>query len=273
MTVQRARGVTMPHPPTDRSPAEVGPARQGPRIRKPTRQRIVDDVVESIEEAILSGRMQAGERLLETWIGDELSVSRTTVREALLKLERRGLVVSQPRRGTFVTRISRQDSEDLRATRALLEAYALGIGYSAIDETTIAQLEACLEEMRACVLPDDVPRLVKIDIAFHSLLIAGATAPRVRDLWASLNGQMSVLFLSALESRHASTDDVVSFHRELLDDVRSGDPARAQEGVIVHYLGNEDQPIPEAMARGIAEVAATVTARLSLANSRETDAK
>lgn len=272
MTVLGSRGATVKHPPVDRSPAVVGPAAQAPRIRKPTRQRIVDDVVEALEEAILSGRMPAGERLLETWIGTELGVSRTTVREALLKLERRGLVVSQPRRGTFVTRISRQDSEDLRATRALLEAYALSIGYAAIDEETIAQLDALLDEMRTCVLPDDVPRLVKIDIAFHSLLIAGANTPRVRDLWASLNGQMSVLFLSALESRHASIDDVVSFHQELLDDIRSGDPARAQQGVIVHYLGNEDQPIPEAIARGIAEVAATVTARLSLARSRETDA-
>ena len=138
-------------------------------------------------------------------------------------LERRGLVAANPAAAPSSPASPAQDSKTSASTRALLEAYAVGIGYAAIDERIIVRLDALLDEMRTCVLPDDVPRLIKIDIAFHSLLIAGANTPRVRDLWASLDGQMSVLFLSALESRHASIDDVVAFHRRLLDDIRSGD--------------------------------------------------
>src|SRR5262245_59354157 len=67
-----------------------------PQLRPPSRARLVDDVCQSLEEAILSGRIAPGERLREAWIAEQLGVSRTTIREALLMLERQGLVVTKP---------------------------------------------------------------------------------------------------------------------------------------------------------------------------------
>src|SRR5829696_8958520 len=83
------------------------------KLRTPSRARLVDDVYRSLEEAILSGRMRPGERIVESWLSEHLAVSRTTVREALLMLERAGYVVSEPRRGTFVTRLPREEALDL----------------------------------------------------------------------------------------------------------------------------------------------------------------
>jgi DNA-binding GntR family transcriptional regulator len=238
----------------------VEPVSLPPKLRQATRLRLVDDVVQVLEDAILSGRMKPGDRLLEIWISNELEVSRTTVREALLMLERRGLVSSQPRRGTFVTRISHRESRDLLATRALLESYALNSGFAALDDAVFAQLDALLVEMGTCGLPDDVPRLVQIDIAFHSLLIAGADAPKVCELWAGLNGKMSVLFLTALEHRHASIGDVVAFHQVLLDSLRAGDLSQAQEAIVAHYLGESDFRNTEAYGSTIPTLARTVAA-------------
>ena len=124
------------------------------RLRPPSRLRLVDDVAHSLEDAILAGEMRPGERLIETRICAELGVSRTTLREALLMLERRGLVRSEPRRGTFVTRLSRNESRDLRLARALLEAYAVSAGYERLDEATFAQLDDLLDRMAACALPE-----------------------------------------------------------------------------------------------------------------------
>jgi len=67
-----------------------------PKLHQPSRLRLVDDVHHSLQDAILSGRMRPGERLVEMWISEQLGVSRTTVREALLMLEHDGLVVSTP---------------------------------------------------------------------------------------------------------------------------------------------------------------------------------
>src|SRR5215211_7272291 len=208
---------------------ETEPAEPIAKLRQPSRLRLVDGVAHSLEDAILAGRMRPGERLIETKLCDELGVSRTTLREALLMLERRGLVSSEPRRGTFVTRLAREDAVDLCRTRALLEAFALTSGYDRLDAATFAALDDLLTEMAALNFPEDVPRLIGIDLAFHRLLIRGAGAPRVVELWSSLDGQMSALILSSIEHHHAGIGDVVAFHRALLDAVRSGDVAVARE--------------------------------------------
>src|ERR687887_1142702 len=109
------------------------------KLRAPSRARLVDDVYRSLEEAILSGRMRPGERLVESWIAEYLKVSRTTVREALLMLERQGYVVSKPRRGTFVARLAREDALDLCYNRALLESFAVGAGYQRIDDGVLGR--------------------------------------------------------------------------------------------------------------------------------------
>jgi DNA-binding GntR family transcriptional regulator len=209
-------------------------------LRKPSGLRLVDDVAHSIEDAILAGRMRPGERLIETKLCDELGVSRTTLREALLILERRGLVRGEPRRGTFVTRLAREDALDLCRARALLEAFALTSGFDRLDDSTFSVLDDLRDEMAGLKLPDDVPRLIAIDLAFHRLLIRGADVPRMLELWSSLDGQMSALILSSIDYHHAGIDDIVAFHRALLDAVRSGDVAVAREAVLIHYVGNGD---------------------------------
>jgi DNA-binding GntR family transcriptional regulator len=212
-----------------------------PKLRLPSRHRLVDSVYNSLEDAILSGRIRPGERLVETWIAEQLQVSRTTVREALLKLEHEGYAVSKPRRGTFVTRLAREDALDLCYSRALIESFAVSSGYTRIDERLFDTLEGCLERMRRCRLPGDVPELIQIDLAFHRPLIELGGSRRLIELWSSLNGQIGALVLTSLEAQHASIDDVVAFHKQLLDALRSGDAQIAQQGVIDHYVRVEDR--------------------------------
>lgn len=206
------------------------------KLRQPTQLRLVDDVYQSLETAILSGHLPPGERLIEARIGEELGVSRTTVREALLKLERQGLVVNNPRRGTFVTRLSQADALDLGYARALLECFAVSIGHAAIDEQTLAQLEACCEEMSTCVLPEDLPRLIGIDLAFHRLLVESSGSSRLLELWSSLNGQIGALFIRGVEHQHANTAHVVTLHRRLVTAVRGSNVAALQQAVFEHYV-------------------------------------
>ena len=158
-------------------------------------------------------------------------------------LERAGYVVSEPRRGTFVTRLPREEALDLCYTRALLESFAVRAGYTRIDTLVIERLHACIEQMRLCRLPDDVPRLIQIDLAFHRNLIDLAESRRLIDLWSSLNGQIGALVLRSLEQLHANIDDVVAFHQRLLDAIESGDAAVAQQGVIDHYVRQEERDL------------------------------
>lgn len=239
------------------------------KLRQVNRLRLVDEVFHSIEEAILAGRMQPGERLVETRIVHELGVSRTTVREALLMLERSGLVVSEPRRGTFVARLSPGSALELKVTRALLEGFALRVGHDRLDAAAIAHLGGLIEQMTACQLPDDLPRLIRIDLAFHRVLIECAGLPRLVELWSSLNGQIGALILSGIENWHATTADVVDLHRRLLASVRSRDPVAMQETVIAHYL--RDRSGGDATAAMAGVIAAVATRYGAGSNGRWTE--
>lgn len=202
--------------------------------------RLADEVCRLIEESILSGELRPAERLTEAWIAEEFGVSRTTVREALLMLQRQGLVVNNPRRGTFVTRLSRADALDLGYTRALLESYAVRVGYGRFDDTLFARLEALLAAMRGCTLPADTARLIQFDLDFHQILVEAAGSPRLAELWSNLNGQVRALYLTTLENERADISYVVEFHQQLLAALRSGDPKRAQRAVLEHYVRRDD---------------------------------
>jgi len=204
-------------------------------LRRPSRLRIVDDVYQSLEEAILTGQVQPGARLVETAIAEQLDVSRTTVREAFLMLKRQGLVASEPRRGTFVTRLSREDALDLGYTRALLEAFAITVGYARIDDKLTQELETLLAEMGTCDLPREFPRLVEIDLAFHSKLVRLAGMPRLFDVWSRLNGRIGALYIRGVEEMHLQTEDLVALHRNLLNAIRSGSD-HGQLAIIQHYV-------------------------------------
>jgi len=204
-------------------------------LRRPSRLRIVDDVYQSLEEAILTGQVQPGARLVETAIAEQLDVSRTTVREAFLMLKRQGLVASEPRRGTFVTRLSREDALDLGYTRALLEAFAITVGYARIDDKLTQELETLLAEMGTCDLPREFPRLVEIDLAFHAKLVRLAGMPRLFDVWSRLNGRIGALYIRGVEEMHLQTEDLVALHRNLLNAIRSGSD-HGQLAIIQHYV-------------------------------------
>ena len=84
-----------------------------------------DIVFETLKEAILKGKLEPRERLMEIQLADQLGVSRTPVREAIRKLELEGLVIMEPRKGAYVSDISYADIIDTLEVREALETFAV----------------------------------------------------------------------------------------------------------------------------------------------------
>src|SRR5271156_1650769 len=80
-----------------------------------------DQVVAELRQAILSGRLKPGERLVEGRLADELGVSRNPVREAIRALASEGLIEVTARRGAAVASLTAQEAEELLEVRATLE--------------------------------------------------------------------------------------------------------------------------------------------------------
>ena len=226
-------------------------------IRPPSRLRLVDDVATALEDAILAGGLRPGERLVETRLCEELGVSRTTLREAMLTLQRRGLVRSEPRRGTFVHRLSRDESLDLRRARSVLEGYAVSAGHHALTTDDFAEMQNLIEEMETCELPRDTALIIRLDLAFHGVIMRAPDSPVIHELWTSLNGRMSALILTSIERRHAATPDFAYFHQVVLDAIRTARPAVAAQAVVAHYVGttpDDSQSLAE-LSRAIGTMA------------------
>src|SRR5712664_797102 len=92
-------------------------------VRPQTLRHQVEHV---LRQQIMSGRFAPGARLIERELCETLGVSRTSVREALRKLEAEKLVSSVPHKGPMVAVISRKEAAELYAIRGLMEGFAAG---------------------------------------------------------------------------------------------------------------------------------------------------
>lgn len=195
------------------------------------RRALGDGVAERIREAILSGAFVPGEHLREERLAAALEVSRGPVREALLQLEREGLVLRRPNRGTVVVELSRRDLEEVYSLRSALDAVAMRWAAQNASEDDLEQLAAAAVRFGEVLVPEvSVQDAAKVDIEFHDLVYQAAHHDRLARSWAELRPQVRLFLLSR---RYIDTpgfrDIMVESHRGALDAVRSRDPDRAAE--------------------------------------------
>lgn len=200
----------------------------------PLTRRVAGDLL----EGILTERYPPGSILTEVEIAHDAGVSRTPAREALLQLERAGLVRLMPKKGAAVTPISAQQARDLAGMRALFETAAVArLGqHPELRPALYEELEAILVEQRQAAEAEDLPRFAAADFAFHARIVeeAGNTvitqtfadlAPRLARLTYMVAARGPASMTRAYEDhvrlaplvRHAALDDFRELLNEHLD--------------------------------------------------------
>jgi len=127
-------------------------------------------IATQIREAILSGTLREGERLVERTLATELGSSVTSVREAMIELESEGFLTKKPNSATHVTRLTRTDVEKIFDVRRVLESYAVEEACRKATAEQARQLELVYAEMVKCVNENDGKGLVNRDVEFHELI-------------------------------------------------------------------------------------------------------
>lgn len=147
-------------------------------------------VFEALREAIISGVLKPGERLMEVQLAEELGVSRTPVREAIRKLELEGFVVMIPRKGAYVSGISLKDVADVFEIRSALEGLAAGLAAERITEDELEELERLLVKKGEIIETGDLDRLVEIDTLFHETLYKASRNEKLVQMINNLREQI-----------------------------------------------------------------------------------
>lgn len=148
----------------------------------------VDVAYEQLREWILSGRLKPGQKLDQAWLATHMRVSRTPLRQALLKLASERLIEAEPHRSAVVSPLSMVEIEDLYQSRRVLEGMLAEVGTARLSDADLRQMGAALEMQDAAVNAGNPDRFTDLDREFHFLLYRAAGYVRAYDIVQELRG-------------------------------------------------------------------------------------
>ncbi|MBM9620414.1 GntR family transcriptional regulator [Streptomyces zhihengii] len=202
----------------------------------PTKQPpAAERVYAHIKQAVLDREYEGGTLLTEGELADAVGVSRTPVREALLKLEVEGLIKLYPKKGALVLAVSAQEIADVVETRLLVEEFAVRKAVPA-PARLIARLEELLDEQRRHLDAGDLAAFAVSDRCFHAEIVRHAGNEILSKLYDQLRDRqlrMGVAIMQALPDRVTRN---YAEHGEILDRIRAGD-ADGAAGCVRRHLG------------------------------------
>jgi DNA-binding GntR family transcriptional regulator len=187
-------------------------------------------VYRALREAIREGHFRPGERILEEEIAQTLGVSRTPVREALRRLEARGLVETAPGRGMLVVELTGQRVTELYAVREVLEGTAARFAAQHAAPSEIEVLWRLNEELRHV---DDQQRAARINRTFHQAIYEAAHNRYLMQPVNEMHDAMALLpgtTYSAKGRLESSREE----HVAILNAIAGRDPAAAEEAARRH---------------------------------------
>ena len=193
---------------------------------------LAEDAADRIREQILAGGFGQGEHLVEARIAQQLNVSRGPVREAFKLLRAEGLLLEEPRRGTFVVSLASEDVRQIYGLRAAIEGRAARLLASSADQTAIQQLRSLLTVIEEAARAGDAAAVYRADLAFHDGLCRLSGNARLHEVFARYVPMLRAL-LRLDERVHESLDVIAAQHRPLVEAIEAGDVsgavARAEE--------------------------------------------
>ena len=200
-------------------------------------------MVEALREAIIAGKLEDGERLIEDKIARELNTSRGPVREALRQLEHEGFVVSYPYRGAVVLGVSDEEvHEVLIPVRLTLEKFSIPKAVDRMDDGDFADLAKEVWLMGEAARTNDLQKSVDADMRFHELLLARSDQPHAAQVWRSIAPRIRAYFYRY--GRVGNLDTIAAEHEELLTALQTRDPSTIVSALEAHIAVGTPAPSP-----------------------------
>jgi DNA-binding GntR family transcriptional regulator len=207
--------------------------------------------LDGLRAAIVDGRLAAGERYSVGQLAERFGVSRTPVREALLVLERQGVVRFERNKGVRILETSAHDLEEVFALRLLLEVPATRRACSRLEADDLDAIDGELRAMAGFMDADDENAFMAHDQRFHELILAASGNRRLVFLVAQLRDHVRYRGTSTV-GRSRDLGAIYAEHVTILDALRAGDPDAAAAAMHLHLVqtgrllvAQEDVPLPD----------------------------
>jgi DNA-binding GntR family transcriptional regulator len=179
-------------------------------------------VYEKLKEAILSGEMAAGERLVVDQLARELGTSPIPVREAIRRLEAEGWVENKPFVGARVAPVRIEELEELLTIRLALEPILARTAVQGVTDEALAQLEQLVDEMDQCIEENNTMQYSRLNYQFHRSLYEFSPWKElfriVITVWER-SARSRWIFVQTPDSMHTSQQE----HRAMIEALRNRD--------------------------------------------------
>ena len=198
-------------------------------------------IYSALRSDIVTGKLVPGARLRELDLAAQFGTSQTPVREALRRLAQDGLVMTYPRRGSYVTKLSMGEIEDTYSLRAELESWAVRRFVARAGASDIEQLRRYLDGMRQAAAANSAHAFVRSDIRFHHKICTGSGSELVTQLWSFLDGRVRGMMLVANALVEPGLSYVAELHEPLLRaiEMRDADGAVALVHDHMHHVWDQ----------------------------------
>ncbi|MBI9049040.1 MAG: GntR family transcriptional regulator [Anaerolineaceae bacterium] len=194
-----------------------------------------EQIEREIRSAIIEGRYKPGERMVESAIAVELGVSRAPVREALSALEREGLVINIPRRGSFIVDLTEKDIKEIYSFRLLLETGALEFAFERVNEEDFENLQQLIDDLNDAINQKvDLESILNLDLFFHDYLCSLANHRRLYAAWKSIRLQTQMLMGYISSTFEQFPHEPAVWHQSILDAMIENDIETAKTILTEH---------------------------------------
>lgn len=203
-------------------------------IIKPSKT-IAEKVQAVLENDILSGRYKPGDRMIETEIASNLGVSRGPVREALLILEKRGLIKEKKgnAKGREVASLSGRDFREYYQVRAFLETQSL-IQHALHDPENLAELDDMVQDMDRLVKKKDLEAYRKANAAFHHRIVSAVGNKKLYE--AYLDNDRMISWFRVITLYMPRVEKSQEEHKQIMAICRRKDLAKLIDAVSGHQM-------------------------------------
>ena len=191
-------------------------------------QPAADAVYVTLREAIISGRLQAGEHLGEERLARSFGVSRTPVREAIRRLQSENLASREERRGAVVRGIGEHELQEVYAVRAALDGLAAGLAATRAYPADHARLRWLNDRLAEAAARHESAVIAELNFQFHDALCEAAHNSMLLRFTRQIHDLLRRFRVATLAA-DGRAETAVAEHRSLVDAIEQGDAELAED--------------------------------------------
>ena len=200
---------------------------------KPKRKTAKETAFNQIQQWIIDGTLQPGEKLYDTELARALGISRTPVRESLQLLESQGFVKMFPGKATQVTAVNKESITDLLPPLAALQALSAELAIPNLTEDQLTLLEDTNSHFAKVIESEDYFSALKIDEEFHQIIVNAANNPYIFSIVDSLQAHVRRLFF---HNSIVLTSSSIDEHNEIITLMKERDVENVSSAMRKNWL-------------------------------------